>query len=545
MSLSGLLDISRRALTVQTAAIRTIGDNIANVNTPGYSRRRAELTSVSGQSSSANQSGSGVQIKTISRVVDNFINSESQVRTSERAMVEIRQEFLQRAESPFSLDNEPGRIGYQMTAFFSALEDLRTNPADIPLRTQVIEKGEELTNSIVQTYQQIASLQREADDRIGVLLNDVNRMSSDIAAINFQILDAEGGRNQEALSLRDQRDLLLKQLSEIVSFDTVENSDGTISVYLNNGFALVNNTNARALEFTTTPEFGTSDAWPPGLDGKALGHIVYNYAADGAAAQHGDLTNVIRSGTGELAGLLSLRGVQSTSDDTAFDAQGDLVDLGTRIEYMARDLLTRFNKEYLGPDADADPAVLTPTSRDLDGHAPGPFGLFSFDGAAAADAGVNQIPELTDLDALMASGEYPNFASRLVFGVTSERGFAAARGGANAATGDASNVAGLLTLRDDLQTYNDLGAVSVNSSLEDLYGLTVAQAGGLSARAQDDYKVYREREKQVEELQSSISGVNLDEEFASLINYQRGFEASARIVRVTDELFQQILALLG
>ena len=78
-----------------------------------------------------------------------------------------------------------------------------------------------------------------------------------------------------------------------------------------------------------------------------------------------------------------------------------------------------------------------------------------------------------------------------------------------------------------------------------MYGLLTSQAGGLAARAADDAEIYSQRESQVRELQQSVSGVNLDEEFAKLINFQRGFEAAARMIRVGDELFSQILGLLG
>ncbi len=532
MGLISLLDVSRRALSVQTQGLRTIGDNISNVNTPGYSRRRVDLVTTTSASNYASLEGTGVDIKSVIRVVDNFLNTECLVRTSDRARSEICDEILGRAEAPFSLDNQAGSIVYNINEFFSSLQDLSTNPADVPLRTAIIQNGQALADSIRQSYQLTADLQREADNRIDISITEVNRITSAIASLNAQISSNEASTSQESLTLRDQRDLLLTQLSENLSFQTFQENNGQVNVCLSNGFALVSGTTSRELDFVETPSFAPAGGYPFGLDGGPLGHIVYDFTGNG---QHAELTDVIRSGGGEIAGLLSVRGTQqNAAGESTFDADGDLVTIASRLEVLSRDLLMRFNEEYQGGG----------TAQDLDGNTPIAFGLFSFDGAIAGnnfgDILGHGVADQATIDALVASGIY-SFAGTLTFKVNNERQFAAAR---STAPGDDANVQALVNQRDQSHAYV-LGSVSETSRLDDFIDATISRVGSLAARAKDTLTENQARESQIKELQAGISGVSLDEEFANLIKFQRGYEASARMVKIADQLLGELIRMVG
>lgn len=548
MSIGSLLDTSRRALNAQSSSIAVIGDNIANVNTNGYTRRRAELVSTVGAAGGGFEIGSGVEVKNIVRITDQFLNRDLVGRIGDSAKAEIKSEFLERAEAPFNLEVNPVRINFQLNAFFSSLQDLQANPADISLRTQVLQSGNNLGVLINETYNSLAKLQREADDRIGVVISDVNRLTSSIAEINGQISRSESS-DQQALTLRDQRDQMLRDLGKFVSFNTIEDSNKQVSVYLSNGFSLVSASNSFNLEVTSSPSFEPAGGYPPGLDGGSLRHIVHDFGG----GSHGDLTQIINSGSGELGGLLEIRGTQSATDVNSFDTTGPLVEVAAQIELIARDLLTRFNFEYLGPDEDSGTAGHQPSSFDLDGNQPNPFGLFSFVGAAAGnnfgDVNGDGIPSDADLNALMASSAIGSFAGRIFFNVDSERGFAAARdldpadGSTSWLAGDSSNIVALINLRDANQTYT-LGSYSTTTTIDVLYSLSVANIGAKSARSKDDLNIALAREAQINELQQSVSGVNLDEEFALLIKFQRAFQGAARLIRIGDDLSTEIINLI-
>jgi len=549
MGISGLLDTSRKALNAQSAAIRVLGDNIANVNTPGYTRRRADMISTITPNEGGLEVGTGVDVQRVVRLADTFLNSELVARTGDRSKAEIQSEFLKRAESTFQLDDGTGKIGYQLEEFFGALQDLQASPASIPLRTQVIQNGQDLSNSINASYNSLAQLQREADDRIKITIADINRLSQSIAQANREIVNSEFGE-QEALTLRDQRDSLMLQLGEKISFKSVENSSGEVTVYLPNGYALVNGSIYNGLNTSNSPTFAPPGGFPPGLDGQALSSIVYTVGGTTDV----DLTNVIAGGSGELAGLLSLRGTQAVTDTSTFQANGKLVEYAGRIEGITRDLLVRFNAEYRGPDADTSAAGYTPSAFDLDGNNPAVFGLFSFTGAAAGnnfgDNDNDGIASNTDLDAIVTAGTVSNYSSKLVFNVTSERSFAAARdldlatAASPYAQGDSSNLVALLQQKEATASFN-VGTFSLSTTIDGLYSLTVSYVGGASARAQNDLAVYSDRESQIKELQQSFAGVNLDEEFAQLIKFQQAFQASSRLIKTGSDLTNEIMNLLG
>ncbi|MDD2942224.1 MAG: flagellar hook-associated protein FlgK [bacterium] len=543
---SSLLDISKRSLFNQSQAIRVIGNNIANVNTEGYSRRKVDIkSSDSFDTGEGTSFGTGADIDSVYRTVDKFINLAYQGRIGDRARSEARDEFLARLEPMFALDGSTKTISSELSGFFSAIEDLAQNPSDVSLRRNVLDQGQNLATTINRVYSQVSQLQREADDRINYLVEEVNRIGGQIANLNSQISGKEDG-SQELLTARDQREQLVRDLSEIMSVTTVENSDGSTLVTIGNGFALVSGIHSNALETSKSPSFAPVGGYPKGLDGDALSFIVHDFDT-GAGTSHADFTGTIAAGGGELGGLLSLRGVQSATDTTAFDAVGDFVTAASMVEAIAEDLLTRFNLSYLGPDENGGTAFHNPSSGDLAGSTPAsPYSLFNFTGAADLDA--DGRPD--DLAGLRTALTIPSFAEIIQFGVTSEQQLAAAldldpaAGSLSFTTGDSRNLDNLAALRQQKVAYS-VGNFNQTSSLEEVYDTLTSTVGSLRATSKNQFALDKDRETMAKELYSSTSGVSLDEEFANLITFQKAYEASARLVRVGDEMLTEVIGLLG
>jgi flagellar hook-associated protein 1 FlgK len=540
---SALLDISGRALSVQSQALRVIGNNVANVNTPGYARRRVEIVETKAIGLAPNAFGSGSEIEKVSRIIDVFLNREELGQIQDRAREGIAKELLERAEQIFSLGNTSGQVGTEMTAFFAALQDLAISPADIGLRAALIDRGNALATAVRRSYDTLADLQREADDRLRLQVDDINRIAGQIASLNAEI-SANDSVNQENLTLRDQRDNLLRELSERITTRQIESNDGSVMVTLENGFALVIGNNSRDLIYTPAPSFNTTGQ--TALDGGKLGYIVYDFDSS-ATSSHVDLSPILAGGGGEVAGLLSVRGLPTAAGNEAFDAAGDLIDLGSRVEALARDLLTRFNQVYLGPVDETPGGVYNPSSGDLAGATPPVFGLFTF--AGAVDAVADGLPQQSDLTTIGLN----NYASLLEFGVSDPSEIAAsvdldpAPGALSFAPGDASNIQALLDARGQAVNFGNylVGTFSSTTTIEELYQSTVTFAGSMAKRTQDAFSNAEARETQVKELIASTQGVSLDEEFANLINYQRSFQASARMVRTADDLLSEILNLFS
>lgn len=540
-------------LQSQQARIANAGNNIVNVNTPGYSRRIVNLESrASTVAAGGINIGDGVTVSSVLRIADSFLDGAVRTSTSDKFSAQTENEFLNRVEQLFSINGERDSIGSTLTKFFTSFNDLSANPASIELRTNVVEAATDLVNAIKTTFSGIANLQKEADARLGAEVAGINSITAKIADLNEKIRMREGTTGAgSAIDERDQRELLLGQLSEKMSFDRVDVDDGTVTLQLANGFAIVNGGNSRQLEVTSSPSFAGATS-PPSLWGGVLSYVVYDYDT-GSGRSHLDLSAVLKQGQGSLGALLDLRGVASPSNTNAFQADGRLPEIATRVEALTRTLLTNFNTAYLGPDRDSGTAGHQPSTGDLNGTVPATFGFFDFSYSGAKDTtGTAGLPETSDLDALLTSGAVKNFSSLLTTAFTDPRRVAAARDASSGppaaavySPGDGTNARNMAAFQNTPVATITLASLSVtNITLNDFYDQTVGYVGNLSASAKLSESVASQSLSAAQNRRDSVSAVSLDEEYASLTVYQQAYQASARIIKIADSIFQEIVGLL-
>lgn len=531
-----ILNNAISALSAQQAMIANISNNISNANTPGYTRRLMSLQARIGNATGGFSVGNGVEVNSINRVSDFYLEQQLRLALGRQHSYETQENFYSRASQAFNLTGEGSSVGIALTDFFTAVDELTTDPASIELRANFIERANDLANAINNTFNTIAQLQTEADTRLSDEVQSINSITAQIATLNGRIAGKEGSGNV-ATDERDQRDLLLQQLSEKVSFQTVENSEGAVLISLEGGFPLVSGTTSRDLEFTSTPSFVAGGA-PLSLGGGTLGYIVFDYDS-GAGSSHIDLTQNLMNGEGTVGGLLNIRGYNDlTVSNSAFEASGGLVELGTRVEAIARALLVTVNTTYLGPDADGVTAGHQPSSGGLDGTQPGVYGLFTCLGVADDDG--DGLPSLADLAALGID----NVASSLSVSITDPNHVAAARlNGVEFPSGDASNMTAISGLRTTDLTVN-LGNYSTTATFEEIYNETVSKSGHLSSSAKLNAEVASNTVVMAQGQRDETSAVSLDEEFAKLIQSQKSYEASARLIRTATQLLDEVLGLL-
>ncbi len=250
---------------------------------------------------------------------------------------------------------------------------------------------------------------------------------------------------------------------------------------------------------------------------------------------------------GTIGGLLNVRGVNDASNTSAFDANGPIVEIASRVEAITRDLLARINTTYLGPDRDAGTAGHQPSSVDLNGNPPSVYGLFTFQYTGARDVDANGLPD--DFAALGVAG-IDNFSSILQLAISAPEDVAAgldhsgnAAGAMVVAPGDGRNLTALSALQ--AQNASTLyGPISLSGTLEDSYNVTVGRVGNLRARSSLNLKLAEDEQLVVQSRRDEFSGVSLDEEFTQLIKFQKAFEASAKLIRIADELLEQLVNLI-
>ncbi len=226
MSLTSLLSIARTALLAQRRAMEVTAHNIANANTPGYSRQRLELTAADPLRLPLGAVGRGVTFDTIVRLRDTFYDASYRRDNAGLGGSSTRLSLLQEIEGAIGEPSDTG-IAAALDGFFQSFSDLTHDPSGAAARELVRQAGDRLAGAIRSLDGRIAQSGTGALERLQSDVNDVNGLLSRVASLNTQIIAAGGER---APDLLDQRDLLLDQLSEFATLKVLPQSNGTVTV---------------------------------------------------------------------------------------------------------------------------------------------------------------------------------------------------------------------------------------------------------------------------------------------------------------------------
>ena len=232
MSLVGTLNVAKSALAVNATAVQTTGNNLANANTEGYTRQRADLAPARGQRIGTGQYvGGGVNVTAIRRQIDDALTARLRGGVSEEAAADVKVEWLGRAESIMQElgDND---LSSGMSAFFGAWSELANKPQDLGLREIVVQEGQNLAGKFRQVGGDLKTLAADADVRLEAEVEAADTLAARVADYNKQINQAEIGGRVIANDLRDARDQAVKELSELVSVNSRQNDDGTLDLFV-------------------------------------------------------------------------------------------------------------------------------------------------------------------------------------------------------------------------------------------------------------------------------------------------------------------------
>lgn len=248
----GILNIGTRALLANQTALQTIGNNIANVNTPGYSRQRVEMETVAGQFTGAGYIGKGVTVQTIVRNYDGFLNKQATLASAIQAGDVTRSNYLKQLGDLFP-GGENG-LGASINSMLNAFSDVATAPTDLTARTVALTQVDETAARMRTASQSIDDLQAGISQSMGEMVNQVNTLARSIADVNEQIARAHGN-GQPPNDLLDQRDQLIRQVNQYVQTTTIPADDGSLGVFIGRSQALVLGTDVAPLA-VTTDDFG-------------------------------------------------------------------------------------------------------------------------------------------------------------------------------------------------------------------------------------------------------------------------------------------------
>src|SRR6185503_344560 len=260
--MSGLLDslsLAARSLDAQRMGLDVAGQNLANLNTEGYTRRRLELAELAATDRS--NAGRGVEVIGVRALRDQYVEGrlrQEQQGTSRDAAIA---ESLGVVESAFGL---PGQsVDAAMTSFFDSFAALAIDATSSEARDGVLVQGQLVASSFNQMSDRLVSAGREADNAVRSGVDELNALSSRIGLLNSKIATATGA---EVESLRDQRAVALSSLAELANVTVTSRSDGMVDVSLGQGNPLVMGSTAYPLGITTSSISGMASILSQGTD---------------------------------------------------------------------------------------------------------------------------------------------------------------------------------------------------------------------------------------------------------------------------------------
>ena len=239
MGLTSTFYIAQRGLSIAQAAIETVSHNIANVNTPGYSRQELNLVTSEAYPTRIGPLGTGVDAASITRYYDQFVERNLTEKGSSLAKYEAQKVSMDTLEALFNEANGNG-INEALSDFWAAWEALADDPEGNAERMNLLEKAETLTNNINRLRQDMDALNSDINLQVEQSVLTANTLIKEIATLNEKIIAQEAGGLFQANDLRDARESRIKELAQILDIQYFEDPrNGAVSVVTPKGTPLV------------------------------------------------------------------------------------------------------------------------------------------------------------------------------------------------------------------------------------------------------------------------------------------------------------------
>jgi len=511
---------------------------MANVNTDGYTRQSVVLEVSRPQSFSAGFLGRGVRAAYITQSYSRFIEAQLLGQQQNLGKSSVMSDVFSRVEQVFNSFSGSG-LSNSLQSFFNSWNALSADASSFAYRTVLLADA----NSLVNVSKQMeASLYRnigEIDKEIQNTSDRINAIANGIAKLNKEIVKVEAGSGHRANDLRDSRNTLLTELAGMVPVSTLEDTRGSMTVIVGM---------RNLVEGVYVNEMTSS------VD--ALGNVSIKIDGVDVASRidKGRLGGLIESRKAiEQGPLKELRKFMAalTLEINGIHAGGYGLDGSTGNDFFSPLTLSTNSSSY-GASVSAatitDPSALTLSEYNVNIGAGGAYTVQNRDTGAVVASGTYVSGAPIDFDGISitvtgAAAEGDSFFVSPLTNAIRDASVAITDGSKIAAAydpgapGDNRNALDIAKLAEEM--VGRLGG----STFAGFYAKIVTMSGSMSSDAADMYKFEVNLRAELQSQRDSISGVSIDEEAASLLIFQRGFEAAARLITVADELIQTVLNL--
>ncbi|WP_409302837.1 flagellar hook-associated protein FlgK [Peribacillus sp. SCS-155] len=503
------LETARRGMVTQQSALYTTGHNIANANTPGFSRQRVNFNQTSPYPSVGmnnpkipGQIGTGVEAGSVQRVREAFLDAQYRVENNKVGYYGTLSESLTKMEE---IMNEPTDSGLHATLekFWNSLQTLASHTENAGARDVVVSSGQMVADTLNYYYNSLTRIKEDIGAQIDVKVNEINNLISNIHNINQQIAAVEPN-GYIPNDLYDQRDLLVDNLSSIVNVKVTS----VIPIEYGNPNAIA--------EGLYNIELVQNDArsYSPPINlvsvSKSSGIIGVNTVA--VNSDNGFITEMkFTSGqsisdlrfSGQLEGLITSYGYKTADGD-----KGYFPEMIENLNKMATAFANEFNRIHS-------------EGYSLGGSSPSNLDFFTFtEEDAAKTIAVSQT--ILDNPDLLAVGL------------------------GNGASGDNGNAHILADLKGkSFIKYESEIPEGLTGSVDTFYSGLIGSLGVNSQSAEKNSKNSKVLADSVEQNRQSVSAVSLDEEMTNMIKFQHAYNASARQITMIDEMLDKIINGMG
>jgi flagellar hook-associated protein 1 FlgK len=324
------LETALRGLQAAQEAIDTTGHNIANANTPGYSRQRADMTesialtipAFSNVTGGGVQIGTGVDVTTFTRIRNQFLDIQYRAQNTTSNDASTRSSILDQVQTGLAEPSDHG-LASQLSAFWTAWSDVANSPQSQAARQSLVDSAAALTKTFNGIDAQLSTIQSQATQQYTALTGPTGQVQSDasqIASLNSAISQALAA-NQTPNDLMDKRDKLIDDLSSLAKVSVTDPGNGLLQINFGDAATpLVN---------------GSTVNWPQGMTAAAGGQLgallslsgaggqmaSYRSALDGVANQLVTSVNALHTATpffsGNTAGTIAVAVTAATVQTSA------------------------------------------------------------------------------------------------------------------------------------------------------------------------------------------------------------------------------------
>ncbi len=450
--LTGTMWIALNALQAQQVGMETSANNVANLNTPGYSREVPVFQEADPTVQGNLVLGGGVEVEGIQSLRDNLLDLQISEETQQQGNSQAYVDAMNQVQTLFP-DDTTG-IGQQISAFFQSINSLSTDPSDSTLRQGVLTAAQSMATSFNDTAGQLTDIRQQLDSQVQQQVQQVNQITQQIATINAD-LTSVGSSTQEYGAFIDQRSELIQQLSGLI--DVSQLSDGnSLTLTTKQGTALVVGGQSYALSTTL------------GTDG--VQHIF--------SSQGEDITGEISGG--QLGGTLEAR------DQTVPALQ-------TQLDSLAGGMVTALNyAQSQGTDMYGN------SGQNLSNL---------FEPITGTGAAADMTVAISDPNLIAASSD-----------------------GSQGSNGNLANFSAVAS-----------ADVSNGMTPSGAYSNLVFQVGTAVSNQSSELGASNAMLTQLQQQQSSVSGVSLDQEASSLLLYQQAYQAAAQVITTINDMFETVI----